>query len=369
MSVSKENQAQIKLLVITNSAWGDSFLRVAAKRQLDLEGHKNEKKSLKSLKNGECSLVIWDTDEGVEKIDSFAQEVKALNQNNQLMIVQKDPVRSDSVLIDAQGVDYLCSREQDNSDILQRIVDMSGITIMKPPEGKSKALAEKLISECESMKKIGDYFDVLEGMTMERPDLQLKENRSHDDEVIFLKNGQIKAFVNEGRPAFWRPNLDAVLANPADSVMADEVKLLMHAYAPPIKAAINREGIYFGRSYYQLQPLENCPASLEDISALLNSRVYDFYLHKLFIPQRESGRASSFLRSVDIKQFPLPEALLERNKPKVKDEVLELEMLLHSGAGNRHDRVQELRGVIDDLLFDLFQFDENHRRDFKKLHF
>jgi hypothetical protein len=143
---------------------------------------------------------------------------------------------------------------------------------------------------------------------------------------------------------------------------------MVHSSGPPLKAAIDREGRYFGRSSYAIIP--KVDVELEAICVYLNSRMVDFYFNKIFVaPEASRHQAGSYLRTLDLKELPIPKNFLNGLFVQFRDKVLELEMLLQSGAGIRHIRVVELQKQLEAMIFDQFNFDSVDLHHLEKLHF
>ena len=142
---------------------------------------------------------------------------------------------------------------------------------------------------------------------------------------------------------------------------------MVQSSGPPLRAVIDREGRYFGRSSYAM--LAKKELDLDALCVYLNSRLIDFYLNKIFTPMVPQGQSGSYLRILDLKNIPIPPSLSLEHPSACRDRVLELEMLLQSGAGRRHVRVMELLEQLEQWVFDQIGFDENDLHHMEKLHF
>jgi hypothetical protein len=95
----------------------------------------------------------------------------------------------------------------------------------------------------------------------------------------------------------------------------------------------------------------------------------DFYFHTVFVPSESGAKKSSAIRSFDLRQIPLPPTLVAGASADVGARVRELEVLLQSGAGGRHDRVLELKQQLDEKVLEWFGLSDEDRELLERLHF
>lgn len=329
---------------------------------------KNIKKLHKLLEKHNIDAVILDESSLDIDIMEAAKTVSTDCPDSKIIIILDGPCSTQSELFQFEEIDHIVPRGPNIDDTLMRIARSLGIRVLPASEGKTRILCEKLFETTSAWSSFGNAFDIYEGIRLHHPHSQLKSQRSDDREVAFLKNGQLNPYCIQGIPYFWMPDTDACLNHPPEDILLSPKKLIVHATAPPIHAAIEREQWYIGYSHFIFTP-KSPNVSIEEACSLLNSRVFDFYINKIFTPVNMSGKARSIMRSMDWRDLPFPKKLLEKHDNLFEEELLEMELLLKSGAGFKHPRVAELHEQFNQWAFECFEFDEDSIKLLSDLHF
>lgn len=328
---------------------------------------KNAKKIPKFMENNEVEAIVLDENRVSETIKDTTRAIKSASQNCQIYVLQNTPTSLKNDLFDIEEIDHVVPKDASFDRLFQRLAKNLGLKTSLKLDGKSGILSARLTEVTEGWSTFGEAFHVVEGISLRHPELHLHNKRSSDKEVPFLKNGQVKAYCITGHPLYWLPDEDVLHATPAKTLLQMKEKLIVHHMAPPFKAAIDREGYLAGPSHYLLAP--KADATIEEACCLLNSRVIDFYMHKMFTPNKEGERLSSNIRAMDIKNLPLPPDLNNPYRLEIKEELLEVDLLLKSGAGPKHPRILELMASFDQLVFKWFRFDQKDISLLKELYF
>lgn len=334
-----------------------------------LQDFKSFPKLLKSLQKKPADAVFLEFSGGdYNELVLWSKEIKTENPKTKLVVALPGSMPLFPPELDLNAIDLIISLDQRLETLRERLLQQWGFKPSRQLEGRAQKMVDLFLERSQNWPKLGEIADVVEGITMDHPEKNLRKNRNTDRDVPFLMNGQIKKFYIQGAPSFWTPDPDLVLRGPSKKVLDQKPRLMVHSSGPPLKAAIEREGRFFGRSSYAIIP--NVDVELEAICVYLNSRMVDFYFNKIFVaPEASRHQAGSYLRTLDIKELPIPKNFLTPLFSTFRDKVLELEMLLVSGAGNKHVRVVELHKQLEDMIFDQFNFDSVDLHHLEKLHF
>lgn len=329
---------------------------------------KNFQKLKKATLKREIKRVILEfSGENFQELADWSLELKTQTPQMSLIVILPGNMPLFPPSLDLNAIDLILSLEQDYNQLKERTAKEWGLSVVPKVEGRAKKIVDLILHRTKDWPKLGDVVDIEEGITMDHPEKHLKHKRSSDGDVLFLLNGQVQNYFFKGQASFWKPDADLILSGPSQTFLKKVPRLMVHSSGPPIKASVDREGRYFGRSSYALIPKQEF--ELESIAAYLNSRIVDFYFNKIFTPVKEDTNSGSYLRSLDLKKCPFPPRFLNPEGAICRDRVLELEMLLQSGAGRKHVRVMELLKQLDQIVFDQFEFDSIDLHHFEKLHF
>jgi len=329
-------------------------------------------KNLQKLKKAQAKreikrMLVEFEGENYQELVDWVLEMRAQSPELSLIIILPGSMPLFPPSLDLNGIDLILSLEQDFEQLKERVTKEWDLHVTPKVEGRAKKIVDLILERTKDWPRLGDVVDIEEGITMDHPEKHLKSKRNSDSDVLFLLNGQIQNYFFKGNASFWKPDADLILSGPSQTFLKKTPRLMVHSSGPPIKAAVDREGRYFGRSSYALLPKQEF--ELECVAAYLNSRMVDFYFNKIFTPVKGDTNSGSYLRSLDLKKCPFPPRFLNPEGAICRDRVLELEMLLQSGAGRKHVRVMELLKQLDQIVFDQFEFDSIDLHHFEKLHF
>lgn len=351
----------------------DEALKVSLEQAFGRCGHifhavKNWKKAVRLFPDGHPGVVLVDQILGDEHLYKTCQAIRKVAPKSFMVALQnKNPVATTQAISEG-GYDLVLNRDIPVDKIVERVLRCNGLGAVPPLEGRAQRLRDRFESITASWPKLGEKCQVHEGIMLQNPKDWIHPEKTSDLDVGFVMNGQIGPYLVEKRKAFWTRNEASILSAPDKSILELQNKLLIYHRAPPVRAAVDREGRYFGPSHYCISPGDR-NIGIEDLCCLMNSRMMDFYFHTVFVPGESGAKMSSSIRSFDLKQIPLPPAIVAGTSPEVMDRVKELELLLHSGAGGRHDRVLELKQQLDEKVFEWFGLNAEDRELLERLHF
>lgn len=337
--------------------------------ECELQNVKAFPKLLKSLQKKSVDAVFLEfSGKDYNELVIWSKEIKTESPKTKLVVALPGSMPLFPPQLDLNAIDLIISLDQGYETLRERLLQQWGFRRARQLEGRAQKMVDLFLERSQDWPKLGEIADVEEGMTMDHPEKNLRKQRQSDRDVLFLLNGQLKKYYIQGAPSFWTPDPDLVLRGPSKSVLTQKPRLMVHSSGPPLKAAIDREGRYFGRSSYAVIP--KVDVEVEAICVYLNSRMVDFYFNKIFVaPESSRHQAGSYLRTLDLKELPIPKHFVNGILSPFRDRVLELEMLLNSGAGAKHVRVVELQKQLEAMIFDQFNFDSVDLHHLEKLHF
>jgi CheY-like chemotaxis protein len=146
--------------------------------------------------------------------------------------------------------------------------------------------------------------------------------------------------------------------------LAGAVKVVVRRSAPPLTAAVDRDRYLPGETVYGIVPAGGLLC--EYVSALLNSRLMDFFIRRIR-PLRQQKGYAPMLRTIDLEDMPI--ILPDRSQQEaIAALVRAIEDLGHAGRYSPAEKQKYLAG-IDRGIFEICGFGKNEVKRLSDLSF
>jgi SAM-dependent methyltransferase len=210
----------------------------------------------------------------------------------------------------------------------------------------------RLLARLEDRPRLGDYFEIHEGVHSGNLRAELFVDHAVDAtcrELLFGRD-EIAPYrlTWQGRHirlgALPKKKTRARYANLGRPEWHEQEKVLVRRTGDFILAAVDRAGRYASNNFFLVFPCRECALDLDGLCALLNSRFMTWYFRTIE-PRR--GRVFAELKIKHLRTFPLPRQALTADGC---DELNEL--------GRQRGRRPQLDARIDALVNELFGLPE-----------
>ncbi len=173
-----------------------------------------------------------------------------------------------------------------------------------------------VLQELEQLPRLGDYFEVHEGVHSGNIRDELFVDRPLDESCrpLLFGRDEIQPYLLRWNGKYIR--LDAVperktkerYANAGNPEWYGRDKLLVRRTGDYVLSAVDREGRYASNNFFIVFPKQECGLRLDGLCALLNSAFMTWYFRTIE-PRR--GRVFAELKIKHLVTFPLPAAVLQ----------------------------------------------------------
>jgi adenine-specific DNA-methyltransferase len=174
----------------------------------------------------------------------------------------------------------------------------------------------RLLQELENRPKLGDYFEVHEGVHSGniRDELFVSRRLDASCRKLLLGRGEIRPYGLSWQGRYIR--LSALpqartrqrYANLGKPHWHERPKLLVRRTGDHVLAALDREGRYASNNFFLLFPKQPCSLDLDGLCALLNSRLMTWFFRAI---EPRQGRAFVELKIKHLTIFPLPDGVCQ----------------------------------------------------------
>jgi hypothetical protein len=336
-----------------------------------IKKYKDLKHYLSKIKKNHQIACILEYDL-VKKSNNLIESLKAIKKRNpKIKIILLCPEKFDlnNQIFNEKGLFRVLKINEEFELLEQKIAKIFSLKLYKKVSGKSKQLVNQILKQLKTFETVEDYFDVVEGISMKYPTKYLSKIQSKENHIEFITNNSVDAYRIKDRSFYWNGDRTPVISGPETDTFKAEKKLVFHCNAPPVKVAIDTEKRAFGKSTYALIPKKKNQVNLLCCCAFLNSRVFDFYLHKIFNPLPKKGVGASFLNIHEVKQFPIPSKCFKGVVPEIEKKVVQLESLIKYTANGKSREIANLNKQLNQIFFDMFNLKESQIALLKELYF
>jgi poly(3-hydroxybutyrate) depolymerase/predicted RNA methylase len=173
-----------------------------------------------------------------------------------------------------------------------------------------------VLMELEAYPKLGDYFEIHEGVHSGNIRSELFVDCKVDNscrELIFGRD-EISPYRLTWAGRYVRLSAAPLqrtsnsYANVGRPEWYDQGKVLVRRTGDHVLAAVDREYRYASNNFFMIFPKASCSLALDGLSALLNSRFMTWYFQTI---EPRKGRVFSELKIKHLAVFPLPKQILE----------------------------------------------------------
>lgn len=357
--------------VIYSSYIPQPLQQVLFRREIPHKIHTSFEKYAKKIKKPQLRGVIigvqTHTDQSI--LLDFVQKIKQNDENSKVLLLVDPNIKLSLELEHTKGLFQSLYYDESLEVLEKKLESFLDCRFFKIGSGKSKILSEHLLKPFSNCPVVGDYFEVHAGLSIQNPLKHLGKTQTHDKKIEIIANGQIHPFVIKSEAYFWNGDLSIVLSSPPATVFQNKEKLLMHSVAPPLKVAIDRDRRAFGKNTLALIPKKELPIPLRVYAGFFNSRLFDFFMNKMFNPVYRLGAESSFLSDHDVKHLPIPGLIFEGTILKIDKCVEQLESLLSWHPTGKNKEIRDLKEEMNQTFFDIYQLNEEHVQLLEELHF
>lgn len=251
---------------------------------------------------------------------------------------------------DAGASEYLIKplRGRRFMEKLQRVLD--GSTVAPSLEKPADNMREHMMKALSKTRPLGDIATIFPGITT-------GNNRKHIAEVqrgptwkpVLLEHSLARYGLSfkgdhlrvEPRRLLRVPDLD----------LFQWEKVVLRRSAPPLTAAIDRDGFYTEMSVYNILPGESI--LLEYVTAVLNSKVMEFYITHIAPPDSPVTNMS-LLRLQDVKDLPfiVPDKNTQHTIAILVNRVHMLQDSFYTS--NQRIKICETTRLIDEKIAELY---------------
>jgi hypothetical protein len=323
---------------------------------------------LKKLKPISCIIAV--ENEVIEpSFLNILKKIKKVSSKNKILLLCTEKTDLSAKIFNEKSL-FKVVQYTDNHDLLEhKIANIFSLKLYKKVEGKSKKLVTHILKQLKTFSTLDEHFDIHQGISMKYPTRYLSKTQENESDMEFIGSNQIDAFKIKGRSFYWNGDRTPVLAGPTTDIFRHEAKLVFHTNAPPLKVACDFDKRAFGKSTYGLIPKKQKGVSIIACCGFFNSRIFDFYLHKIFNPLPRKGSDASFLSIHDIKEFPIPSNCFKGIVPEIEKKVVQLESLIKYSANGKSREIFNLKEKLNQIFFDVFNLNKEHIQLLKELYF
>ena len=373
--MSEKKHRWVKTLPIVDFICHSSSCKELAKylnnRSISVKNFESLAQYLKKLKKSKQVSCLIEADGNLSNptfVNKLTQ-IKKINPKNKIILMCSDSIDINAQIFNEKGLFKVVQLISDYEIVERKIAKGFSIKLYKEVEGKSKVISDHIINQLESFATIDQYFDIYQGISMKHPIRHLTKNRENESDIEFIMNNQVEPYCIRGAAYFWNGDTTPVISGPSLDIFSSPKKIILYSNAPPFKAAFDAQKRAFGKSSYGLIPKKRKKISLLCCLAFFNSRIFDFYLNKMFNPIPREGADASFLSIHDIKQFPLPSKFFDGIVPDVENKVVQLESLIKCKPNGKSREIVDLKNELDQIFFKIFDLNNEKLKLLKDLHF
>jgi len=326
---------------------------------------------LKKIKKSKQVFCLIEAEEYLSEPNFSKQliKIKKINPQNIIILICSNKIDINAQFFNEKNLFKVVQFVPDKQIIERKIAKGLSLKLYKEVEGKSKVLSDHMINQLEKFSTIDQYFDIYQGVSIKYPTRYIKKNKENESDIEFIMNNQVEPFCIRGPSYYWNGDTTPVISGPPLDIFSSPKKIMLYCNAPPFKAALDLQKRAFGKSSYALIPKKLKKLSVFCCLAYLNSRAFDFYLHKIFNPMPRKGADASFLSIHDIKQFPLPAKYFDGSVPDLEKKVVQLESLIKCKPNGKSREIVDLKNKLDQTFFKMFKLNKDQLTLLKDLHF
>ncbi len=223
------------------------------------------------------------------------------------------------------------------------------------------ALREAFSRILEEARHLGDMAEVFPGATPRSRSYRRQAPPGPGWKGVIIDEAVKPFYVGREREFVkWSP--DALARMPHDEEWDQREKVVMKRAESPVAAAVDTSRCPVAAELFAIVPARGLDCSF--LACLLNSRLIDFYLHRIRPPREDL--AGVYLRRPDIEAIPVivPEASEQKRFAPMAKRRGTLEAL---HGGRRASK--QMCGTMNEAIFDVYGLGPEAREELKGLHF
>lgn len=161
----------------------------------------------------------------------------------------------------------------------------------------------KLISKiAEDSKFVDDYLNVYVGIVAKGIKKFLSDSKIDSNHKKYLQGKHIKPYRILDNHIYINFIKDKLHSNNDESVYLKKEKILVRKTGNKLIAVLDQSQYFTDQSIYNLYPKNNSEINLKTITALLNSKLLDFYFNKKMITNAD---VFPYIKGIHLKKLPI----------------------------------------------------------------